>query len=159
MDNRKIIVDELTALIEKGNAHASFEDAVAGVSLDLIAKVPEGLPYGIWHMAEHLRIAQWDILEFCLGPNHESPKWPDEYWPEVGEEVTKEQWEATVSAFKRDRASFLELLKDEKRDLFAPFEYGDGQSLFREALLLADHNSYHLGEIIVIRRLLGDWKS
>ncbi|MET1053831.1 MAG: DinB family protein [Pedobacter sp.] len=158
-DNRKFIVDELSALIEKGNAHASFEDAVKGISMDLIGVVPDRLPYGVWHMAEHLRITQWDILEFCLGPDHESPKWPDEYWPEVGREVSKETWDATISGFRKDRQRFLDLLKDESRDLYAPFAYGDGQSLFREALLLADHNSYHVGEIIVIRRLLGDWKS
>ena len=158
-DHREFIVKELISLIEKGNAHASFEDAVEGISMDLIAAVPDRLPYGVWHMAEHLRITQWDILEFCLGPGHVSPKWPDEYWPAVGPEVAKEQWQATLSGFRKDRQRFLDLLKDESRDLYAPFEYGDGQSLFREALLLADHNSYHVGEIIVIRRLLGDWKS
>jgi len=158
-DNRKFIVEELTRLIEKGNAHASFDDAVAGISIDLVGVVPEHLPYGVWHMAEHLRIAQWDILEFCLGQDYQPMKWPDDYWPEVGPEVSKEQWEATLSGFRKDRQRFLDLLKDESRDLYAPFEHGDGQSLFREALLIADHNAYHVGEIIVIRRLLGDWKS
>jgi hypothetical protein len=158
-DNRKFIVEELVALIEKGNAHASFEDAVAGVSMDLIGVVPDRLPYGIWHMAEHLRIAQRDILEFCQGPDYQPMNWPDDYWPETGKDVSKEQWEATLAGFREDRQKFIDLLKDESRDLYAPFAHGDGQTLFREALLIADHNAYHVGEIIVIRRLLGDWKS
>jgi len=159
MDNRDFIVEELIGLISSGNAHASFEDVVKGVSMDLLTVVPGDLPYGIWQLAEHIRITQWDIVEFCLGPDHESPKWPDEYWPAVGEKVTKVHWEATLAGIRKDRERFFDLLRDESKDLYAPFSYGDGQSIFREALLIADHNSYHCGEIIVVRRLLNDWKS
>jgi len=158
-ENRRFIVEELINLIGKGNAHASFEDAVADIALENIHKVPENLPYNIWQLAEHIRIAQWDILEFCKGPNHESPKWPDEYWPAADETVGTEKWEATLKAIKKDREEFFALLRDEKNDLKLPFDYGDGQTLFREALLIADHNAYHVGEIIIIRRLLKDWKS
>lgn len=159
IENRKVIVEELITLISKGNAHASLEDAVAGVNLDLLAVIPEGLPYGLWQLVEHIRITQWDILEFCKGPDHQSPKWPDEYWPPAGGTVSKDKWEETLASIRKDREEFFELLRDEQKDLYEPFTYGDGQNLFREALLIADHNSYHLGEIIVVRRLLKDWKS
>ena len=158
-ESRKTIVEELTSLISKGNAHASFEDAVAGISMDLLTVVPDRLPYSIWQLAEHIRIVQWDIVEFCLHEDHQSPKWPDEYWPAAVDQIEKEQWESILNDISRDRQRFFDLLKDEKNDLYKPFPYGDGQNIFREALLIADHNAYHTGEIIIIRRLLNDWKS
>lgn len=158
-NNRKVIVEELISLISKGNAHASFEDVVAGVSPDLLTVIPENLPYGIWGLVEHIRITQWDILMFCTEPGHKSPRWPDEYWPDKDAKVSKEQWEDTLKNIKTDREAFFALLRDETKDLYAPFSYGEGQSIFREALLIADHNSYHMGEIIVVRRLLDDWTS
>lgn len=158
-ENRGIVVVELVNLIDKGNAHASFEDAVNHVPLELLTRIPQDLPYSIWQLVEHIRIAQWDIVEFCLGPDHQSPKWPDEYWPDQAEVVTRAQWENSLAQIKADRERFFGLLKDPEIDLYQPFAYGDGQSLFREALLIADHNAYHVGEIIVIRRLLGNWKS
>lgn len=157
--NRGIIILELISLIDKGNAHASFEDAVKEIPLELLTKAPNSLPYSIWQLVEHIRITQWDIVEFCSNPDHESPKWPDEYWPAAVETVTKEEWENSLAEIKKDRERFFDLLKDQDIDLYAPFDYGDGQSLFREALLIADHNAYHVGEIIVIRRLLHNWKS
>jgi len=158
-ENRKIIVDELVSLIDHGTAHASFEDTVKGVPMELLTKIPDNLPYSVWQLTEHIRITQWDILEFSKGPGHQSPKWPDEYWPAVGEEISKEKWENTLKAICTDREAFLNLLKEEENDLYKPFSYGEGQSLLKEALQLADHTSYHLGEIIVVRRLLNDWKS
>lgn len=157
--NRGIIILELISLIDKGNAHASFEDAVKEIPLELLTKAPDGLPYSIWQLVEHIRITQWDIVEFCSSPDHKSPKWPDEYWPKAVEAVTKEDWENSLAEIKKDRERFFDLLKDQEIDLYAPFDYGDGQSIFREALLIADHNAYHVGEIIVIRRLLHNWKS
>lgn len=159
VNHQQEVVNELTALIRKGNAHASFEDAVEGIDLNVLTTVPDKLPYSIWQLAEHIRIAQWDILEFCKGPGHQSPKWPDEYWPAHEETISKERWQSTLDSISKDREEFLKLLKQEGRDLHQPFEYGDGQTLFREALLIADHIAYHTGEIIVIRRLLGNWKS
>lgn len=155
--NRGIIVVELVSLIGKGNAHVSLEDALKGISMDLVTKVPEGLPYSIWQLVEHIRIAQWDIVEFCLDGNHKSPVWPDEYWPDAAEKVTSTQWEESLAKIEEDRERFFEILKDQERDLYLPFEYGDGQNLFREALLIADHNAYHVGEILIIRRLLKNW--
>jgi hypothetical protein len=158
-DNRGIIILELISLIDKGNAHASFEDAVQGLNLEVATKVPETLPYSIWQLVEHIRIAQWDIVEFCLSPGHQSPKWPDEYWPEAVQDITAEQWEKSLLQIREDRERFFNLLKDQDTDLYTPFSYGEGQSVFKEALLIADHNAYHTGEIIIIRRLLGEWKS
>ena len=158
-DNRNLIVEELISLIEKGNAHASFEDVIDGIPLDLLTVIPENLPYGIWGLVEHIRITQRDILKFCKEPGHVSPKWPEEYWPDTQAEVTREQWEDTLRNIRKDREEFFELLRDENTSLYTPFSYGDGQSIFREALLIADHNSYHMGEIIVVRRLLDDWKA
>jgi len=158
--NRKTVVNELITLIEKGNAHASFEDAVDGINLHLLNKVPDNLPYSLWQLVEHIRIAQWDIVEFCIDQQHQSPKWPDEYWPEAGStEIDQQAWQSALKQIRDDRQRFIDLLKDPANDLYEPFAHGNGQNLFREALLIADHTSYHTGEIIVIRRLLNDWKS
>lgn len=162
MDNkqsRAVLTAELIDLINKGNAHMSFEDAVAGVELDLLTVIPDDLPYSIWQLIEHIRITQWDIVEFCLSKDHVSPKWPDEYWPEPVEKVSQEQLNASIQQVKTDRERFFSLLNDINRDLYTAFPYGEGQTLLKEALLIADHTSYHLGEIIVLRRLLGNWKS
>ncbi len=154
---RTVILKELTDLISKGNAHATFDDAVADLALDQLTITPKLLPYNIWQLAEHIRIAQWDIVEFCINPNHKSPKWPDEYWVKGDEKVTAAQWQDTLAQVKADRARFIDLIKDPSNDLYEPFSHGSGQNLFREALLIADHTSYHTGEIIIIRRLLQNW--
>ncbi|RZM29096.1 MAG: DinB family protein [Pedobacter sp.] len=153
------LVKELTDLILKGNAHAALEDAVADIPLKDLTVVPADLPYNIWQLTEHIRITQWDIVEFCLDPDHKSPKWPDEYWVKPTAEVTKEQWEESIQQIKADRQRFLDLLQAEDTDLFSPLPQGSGQNILREALLIADHTSYHLGELMVLRRLLHNWKS
>ena len=158
MKSKNTLIEELIFLIDKGNAHASFEDAVAGIPKNLRTVIPDKLPYSIWQLVEHIRITQWDILEFCISEKHQSPKWPEEYWPAAVDEVSDKQWEHALAQIQKDRKRFTELLKEEKRDLFEPFPYGDGQNLLREALLIADHTSYHTGEILVIRRLLDCWK-
>lgn len=154
-----LLKEELISLIQKGNAHASFEDAVEGVDLQLLTFIPDHLPYSIWQLIEHIRIAQWDIVEFCLSAAHQSPKWPDEYWPAAVETIDQQQLENALAQIKKDKKRFFELLKKPETDLYASFSYGNGQNLLREALLIADHTSYHVGEIIMIRRLLGNWKS
>jgi hypothetical protein len=156
---RKTIVTELIQCIQKGNAHVSFEESIARLPKALRAQTPESLPYSIWQLVEHIRITQWDIVEFCSSASHESPAWPVGYWPEsVPAEVDDHAWKKSIEQILEDRTRFFNLLKNPKRDLFEPFEHGDGQSLFREALLIADHNAYHTGEILVIRRLLKDWE-
>ncbi|RYZ49747.1 MAG: DinB family protein [Sphingobacteriales bacterium] len=151
-------ISELSMLLEKGNAHVPFDEAVADIPLTLLTVVPEGLPYSIWQLAEHIRITQWDIVEFCLSEHHVSPKWPEEYWPKAGETVTGQQWKACQEAVQKDRNRFIALLHERAEELTHPFPYGEGQSLLREALLIADHTAYHLGEILVLRRLLHCWK-
>jgi len=153
------VVKELVFLLEKGNAHVPFDEAIANLSSELRTKTPKDLPYNIWQLTEHIRITQWDIVEFCISANHQSPKWPDEYWPEKKGEVTDALWNKTVKQIKEDKKRLIDLLKSPDADLFTPFPYGDGQNLLREAMLVADHTSYHTGEIVVVRRLLNDWHS
>ncbi len=156
--HNKDIVDNLIHLIEKGNAHASLDNALQDMPYSVLGKRPENLPYSIWQLAEHIRIAQWDILEFSKSAKHVSPKWPDGYWPKEAEPSSDAAWRKCVDAIKADRQEFIDLIKNAGDDLYKPFEHGDGQSLLKEALVLADHNSYHTGEIIIIRRLLKAWK-
>jgi len=154
-----ILIESLVDLLEKGNAHASFEDAVADMPLDQLTVTPSDLPYNIWQLAEHIRIAQWDIVEFCNNPSHVSPKWPDEYWVDGAATVSEETWHASLAQIRKDRGRFVALIKDPQTDLFTRLPQGSGQTILKEALLIADHNAYHIGEIIVIRRLLGTWRS
>ncbi len=156
--NNKIIVDNLADLLEAGNAHATLDEALKDIPFSLLCETPQGVPYSIWQLAEHIRIAQWDILEFSKDPGHVSPKWPDAYWPKETKPASEGVWKKCVEAIKADREEFIFLIKNAGDDLYKPFKHGDGQSLLKEALVLADHNSYHTGEIIVIRRLLHTWQ-
>ncbi|QNH63668.1 DinB family protein [Hymenobacter sediminicola] len=155
---RQRLVYELQELLTKGNAHVPFEDACTDVPAELLNKQVPGLPYTIWQVAEHVRIAQWDIVEFCLHAHHESPKWPEGYWPAPHESASSARWQATLAHIRQDRTRFLALLNDETQDLLAPLAHGTGQTLLREAHLIADHAAYHTGQIILLRRLLHDWE-
>lgn len=155
---RASLAVELIELIAKGNAHMPFEYAIENIPTHLRLARPDKLPYSIWSLVEHIRITQWDIVEFCSSAEHVSPKWPDEYWPAPSEALTDVDWETSINQIIHDRERFFELLRDEKNNLLLPFEYGTGQNLFREAVLIADHTSYHTGQIILIRRLLNNWK-
>lgn len=157
MEQRNTLVNELVFLLEKGNAHVPFEKAVAGIPAELRSQRPDQLPYSIWELAEHIRITQWDIVEFCLSEQHQSPEWPKAYWPGPAEAVSDRQWEDMLEQVRQDRERFIALLRREGSDLFIPFSYGTGQNLLREALLIADHTAYHTGEILALRRLLGCW--
>jgi hypothetical protein len=152
------VIKELEEALKRGNAHASYEEAVKNIPHTLLGETPNGLPYSIWQLAEHIRIAQWDILEFCRDPNHKSPNWPDDYWPKEKAPAHSSDFKRSVDQTLADRKSFIELLNVAGEDLYKPFAHGDGQSLFREALLIMDHTGYHTGEIIVLRRLLGNWE-
>ena len=155
------LVTQLIALLKGGQAHVGLDDAVKGFPAKLQGTVPGGLPYSAWQVLEHLRIAQRDILEFC-SPNPEGYKplaWPDAYWPKVAVPPSAESWGTTLTAIKADAESFIALLQHNDADLYTPFPWGEGQNLLREALLIADHNSYHLGEFVLLRRVLGTWDS
>lgn len=154
-DNHNILVGEIVHLLQGGNAHADIKKALQSLPKELRSAKPEKLPYSIWQLTEHIRIAQWDMLEFCKDGNHQSPKWPEGYWPkETGPESDK-AWENSVQQIDKDLNELVSLVKT--GDLFTKIPHGDGQNILREALQVADHTAYHVAEIIVIRRLLGAW--
>jgi hypothetical protein len=154
---RAALVAELTQLLTAGNAHATFDQALADLPAPLRNQAVPEVPYTIWHLVEHLRIAQWDIVEFCLDPAHKSPDWPKGYWPAKDSTVDEAGWQATLTQIKHDQQRFIDLLENPATDLFKPLPHGDGQNILREALLIGDHGAYHTGEIILIRRLLKAW--
>jgi hypothetical protein len=157
-NEKETLHKELVALLSKGSAHSPVEDILDGIPFDTLGKVPRSLPYSIWQLAEHIRIAQWDMVEFSKSARHKSPKWPDEYWPKEKAPTDAAAWENCIKQIKKDRKAFIKLLDKDGVDIYAPFPHGDGQNLLHEALQIADHTSYHLGEILVLRRLLGIWK-
>ena len=118
---------------------------------------PKGGPHTPWRLVEHIRIAQWDILEFCRNPKHVSPKFPDGYWPDGDAPPDSTAWGKSVEAFRADLQAMQDLVADPSTDLFTPIPHGDGQTILREALLVADHNAYHLGQLVTVRRALGAW--
>lgn len=147
----------LVRLLTWHDAHASFEDAVQGLDPSLRGIQPEGAPYSPWQLLEHLRLTQFDILDFCQNTAYWQPKWPDDYWPESQEPPTGQAWEQSIASYIRDRAALVELAEDPAVDLFARVPHGTGQTYLRELLLVADHSSYHVGELVLVRRLLGSW--
>jgi DinB superfamily len=152
---------QLVALIDGGQAHTSFDDAVKDFPARLRGVVPEGLPYSAWQLLEHIRIAQRDILNFSAPPSggYHAMKWPEDYWPKEKEPPSAEAWERSVEAIVGDREKFKAIILKPGGDLSKPFLWGNGQNLLREALLVADHAAYHIGEMIVLRRLLGAWQA
>ena len=157
IDNEKL-VKQLAQLLHGGSAHASLDEALKGIPENLRGEVPDKLPYSIWQLLYHIRITALDMLEFSRNANYKSPIWPDEYWPKERAPKDDKEWNQAVKEVNEYIEQFIDLLKDKDADLYKPFPHGDGQSLLHEALQLADHNSYHTAEIIVIRRLLGTWK-
>ena len=151
---------QLIALLEGGQAHATFADAVADFPAELRGAVPKGLPYSAWQIVEHIRIAQRDMLDFSAPPTggYQPMEWPAAYWPKETAPGDAGGWERSVAAVEADCEKFKALLVKPGADLAKPFQWGTGQNLLREALLIADHNAYHIGELIVLRRLLGCWR-
>jgi uncharacterized damage-inducible protein DinB len=152
---------QLKALLDGGQAHAGFAKAVKDMPVDLQGTVPEGLPYSAWQLLEHLRIAQRDILDFSRNDDgsYRELKWPDDYWPKQPVPPSADAWQNSVAAIREDRQSFERLLDStDDEDLISPFPWGKGQTLLREAFLIADHEAYHVGELVLLRRLLGAWK-
>ncbi len=148
--------DHLANLLRGRGAHVPFERAVAGVPEDRRGVIPEGAAASLWQQLEHLRLAQWDILEFSRDPGHVSPDWPDGYWPQPAP-PSPDTWQRSIDSFLADRTAMITLVSDPGADLYRPFPHGTGQTLLREALLVADHNAYHVGQIVLLRRLLGCW--
>jgi hypothetical protein len=158
MSNDKVLRQHLVDLITGSNAHAGFEDAVKNLSAELHGKTPKGAEHSPWQLLEHLRIAQWDILEFSRNAQYESPKWPEGYWPATAVPPDDKAWDKSVRAFRSDQKAMCDLITDPATDLYAKIPHGTGQTILREALLIADHNAYHVGQLILVRKLLGAWR-
>jgi hypothetical protein len=156
-DQTATLREHLLYLLRGGGAHLDFEKAVAGLSPELRGAKPAGQPHTPWRLVEHLRIAQWDILRFCLDPQHVSPSFPEGYWPAGDAPPDAAAWDHSLASFRADLRAVQDLVADPDTDLFVPLPHGQGQTVLREALLVADHNAYHLGQIVLVRRLLGAW--
>ena len=148
----------LLELLTGGHSHADFETAIQNIPPALRGKRPKGAEHSLWEILEHMRIAQWDILEFSRDSGHQSPDWPSGYWPGKPAPPDEKAWEKSVRAFRRDLKAMCDLAANPSTDLYARIPHGDGQTVLREALLVADHNAYHLGEMVLVRRQLGCWK-
>ncbi len=149
---------QLVETLEGGGAHATFDDAVADIPAKLQGEKPKGMPHSLWMLLEHLRIAQADILDFSVNSKYVAPKWPEGYWPKTPAPPNERAWDKSVDAFHQDLKSMQDLVKNPKTDLVAKIPWGEGQTILREALLVADHNAYHIAQIVDARRLLGAWK-
>ncbi len=158
-DTNHSLRQHLLELLAGGHAHAKFEDAVKDLPPKLRGEKPPNFPHSPWMILEHLRIAQWDILEFSRGEKHKSPKWPEGYWPKEDAPPSEAAWNKSIKQFESDLSAMKDLVKNPKTDLFAKIPWGDGQTILREALLVADHNAYHVAQLVDVRRLLSAWES
>ena len=158
MATDKPVREHLVKLLEGGQAHVTFDAAVRGLPAALRGKKPKGAEHSAWEILEHIRIATWDILEFSRDGKHVSPKWPDGYWPKSPKPPNEKAWAKSIQAVNSDIKAMSKLVEADTTDLYAPIPHGDGQTIMREALLIADHNAYHIGELVLVRRLLGAWK-
>jgi hypothetical protein len=151
---RKHLLD----LLGGGGAHAKFDDVVKGLPPKLRGTKPDKFPHTAWMLLEHMRIAQWDILEFSRNARHVSPDWPAGHWPKNETPPSAAAWDESIQQFRAGLKAMQDLVANPKTDLYARIPWGDGQTILREALLVADHNAYHLGQMVDLRRLLGAWK-
>jgi hypothetical protein len=156
-DTNALLREHLDYLLDGGGAHAKFDDAVKDMPEKLRGVKPNGLPHSAWMILEHLRLAQWDILEFSRNSKYEARKWPDDYWPAAEVPANDAAWNKSIQEFRKSLKAMQDLVANPKTDLYARIPWGEGQTILREALLLADHNAYHIGQLIDVRRLLGTW--
>jgi hypothetical protein len=151
----RLLRDHLLYLIKDGGAHAHFDDAMGDWPVQLAGVKVANFPHTAWMLLEHMRLAQWDILEFSRNPKHVSPKWPEGYWPASEAPPSEKAWQASMAAFRKDLRAIERLVADPATDLYAGIAWGDGQTSLREALLVADHNAYHLGQLVMLRKSIG----
>ncbi len=147
--------DHLLYLLKGGGAHANFDDAMGDWPVQLAGVKVANFPHTAWMLLEHLRLGQWDIVEFSCNSKHVSPKWPEGYWPASEAPADEKAWTASMAAFRNDLRTMERLVVDRKVDLYARIPWGDGQTILREALLVADHNAYHLGQLVMLRKGIG----
>lgn len=157
MSTDKTLRDHILVLLEGGEAHITFEDAVKDVPPEVRGKIPPQAEHSLWQLLEHMRIAQVDILEFAVNPKHVSPEFPGGYWPASPTPVNERAWDTSINEFRAGHKALMDLVANPATDLFAKIPHGDGQTILRQALLTADHNAYHLGQFMTVRRLLGNW--
>jgi len=158
MNTDQFLRKHLLELLDGGHAHAAFDQVVGDFPAKYRGEVPTGLPHSAWMLLEHMRISQWDILEFSRNPKYKEMKWPADYWPKTPGPANAVEWEKSIQAFHDDLQAMKDLVNNPKTDLFAKLAWGDGQTVLREAMLIADHNAHHLGQLIDVRRLSGIWK-
>ena len=154
----QVLRQHLLYLLKDGGAHAKFEDVIKNFPENQRGKKVENFPHTAWMLLEHMRIAQWDILEFSRNRDHASPKWPEGYWPEAEAPSSAAAWTKSLQGFRKDLKAMEDLVANPKTELYAPIPWADGQTVLREAMLVADHNAYHLGQLVMLSRLLGSWE-
>lgn len=157
MNFDEVAREQLLNLLRGGNAHMNFDQAVADFPMDKINLQPPNVPYTPWHLLEHIRIAQWDILEFIRNPAHVSPSWPQGYWPNRDVEAHENDWNETIESFRRDLQALQDVVVDSDVDLYAPIPHAQDYTIFREILVVSDHNAYHIGEFAILRQVMGTW--
>ncbi len=159
MESDALLREQLRTLLQGGQAHMTFDEAVADFPREHINAKPPHVSYTPWHLLEHLRIAQWDILEFIRNPQHVSPRWPEGYWPAEDTQADETAWEQTLASFRADLEALQQIATDPTVDLCAPIPHGSGQSVLREILLVADHTAFHLGEFGILRQVMQTWRN
>lgn len=157
-DAQKTLRDHVLYVLKGGGAHVSFERALQSLPAKFRGLRPEGTPYTAWMLLEHMRLAQWDILEFSRNKKHVSPGWPEGYWPKSEVPPSAPAWTESLAAFRKDLKAMQALVANPKTDLYARIPWGGGQTVLREALLVADHNAYHVGQLVMLRKMVGAWE-
>jgi hypothetical protein len=158
MNTDQSLRNHLIELLDGAQAHATFDNVIADFPAKARGETPKGLPHSAWMLLEHMRLSQWDIFDFSRNPKYKPLKWPDNYWPNSASPADTKAWDNSVKSYHEDLDAMKDLVRDAKTDLFAQIPWGEGQTILREALLVADHNSHHLAQLIDVRRLLGIWK-
>ena len=158
MNKDKILREQLLSLLFGHNAHAGLDNAIKGFPMEYINKKMENIPYTPWGLLEHIRLAQWDIVEFVVNPKHVSPEWPKGYWPDKDYIATPDEWNKTVKVINDDLERTRKIIEDSSIEILSEIPHAPGYTYFREIVLIADHNAYHAGELVVMRRALGIWK-
>ncbi|MEJ8804309.1 DinB family protein [Pontibacter sp. H249] len=157
MENTHALREHLVKLIQGGQAYQPINELLGSITADVAGKEIEKLPYTIWQLVEHMRLTLQDIVEFIRNPDYQEPNWPDDYWPKEKAPADQNALDKSITAIQANMNEMIHLVQNPANDLFKPIPQGSGQTLLREAFLVAEHNAYHMGQVMVLRRLLGDW--
>ena len=157
MDKEAVLRKQLVALLHGGQAHMTFDDAVKDFPMSHINTYPPNVTYTPWHLIEHIRITQWDILDFIRNPSYKEMEWPKSYWPDPKSKATPEQWQTTIHGYHKDLKDMEAIADNPNTDLYSPIAHGDGQTILREIMLVADHTAYHTGELGILRQVILAW--